>query len=87
MSDDLLCLMLLDTVTGRILHTQCHESGDGPVSTAFYGNVGVMIFADKMSLTRLAMALELYDHSHPKMDVRTILGVPLRVVKAHVSCV
>lgn len=73
--DDLLCVMLLDTVTGRILHSHSLVSGHGPVNTAFYDNVGLVTFVDKMSFKTLAMALEVYDHSHPKIDAWNVLGV------------
>ena len=79
--DDLLCMMLVDTVTGRILHTHCQESGSGPVSAVFFDNVGVVMFTEKVSLKRVALALEVYDHSYPFSDVWNSLGMHLFAVE------
>lgn len=60
-----LTVVILDTSSGHLLHSQSHSSASGPVAATFYENVAVLHFFDQR-LSRWQMTvMELYDTSSP----------------------
>jgi hypothetical protein len=63
--EDGLTVIILDTVTGRILHHQHHSGACGPVATAFFDNQAMLQFWDARSFRWHFSVMELYEHGVP----------------------
>lgn len=60
-----LTFAILDTASGRLLHSQVHVSACGPVAAAFYDNVAAVHFFDRVSWRWQMTIMKLYDSSSP----------------------
>lgn len=74
--EDGITAMVVDTVTGRVLHQQHHAHACGPVAASLFDNQAVVQFWD-MKASRWHMAsMELYEHGTPlPSTVKMIAGM------------
>lgn len=56
-------VLLVNTVTGRIVHQQQHNGACAPVTAALFDNQAVLQFWDAQAFRWHVSALELYEHT------------------------
>lgn len=82
---DGLTIFVLDTVTGRLLHSQHHSQCYGPVSSAFFDNRVVLQFWEEASSRWQITVLELYDHSASQPTLSNLVLGALVCVHLNIS--
>lgn len=85
MHDEGSSIALFDTVSGRILHTQCIPGISTAAHATVVNNEVLVAFWDQQLFRSHGIRMDLYDHSHPvPSTMELFIGVPYSVL--HLTC-